>query len=54
MKKLFILILSISIFSGCTEIVTAPIKLAGTAVSTTFDVVGSAAHAVIGSDDSDD
>lgn len=54
MKKLFILIVSIAIFSGCTEIVTAPIKIAGTVVSTTFDVVGSAVHAVIGSDDSED
>ena len=37
--------------SGCTQVVTAPIKIAGAAVSTTFDVAGSAAHAVVGSDD---
>jgi hypothetical protein len=35
--------------SGCTQVVTAPIKIAGTAVSTTFDV----AHAVVGSSDDD-
>jgi len=33
--------------TGCTQVVTAPIKIAGTVVSTTFDV----AHAVVGSDD---
>ena len=37
--------------SGCTQIVTAPIKIAGAAVSATIDVAGSAAHAVAGSDD---
>ncbi len=31
---------------GCTQVVTAPIKVAGTAVSTTLDVAGSAAGAV--------
>ena len=39
------------LMSGCTQIVTAPIKIAGAAVSTTIDVAGSAAHAVVGSDD---
>ncbi len=39
------------LISGCTQVVTAPIKLAGAAVSTTIDVAGSAAHAVVGSDD---
>jgi hypothetical protein len=32
--------------SGCTQVVTAPIKVAGAAVSTTLDVAGSAAGAV--------
>ena len=40
--------------SGCTQIVTAPIAIAGATVSATIDVAGSAAHAVIGSDDDDD
>jgi len=41
-------------FSGCTQVVTAPIKIAGAAVSTTFDVAGSAVHTVTGSDDEDE
>lgn len=40
--------------SGCTQIVTAPIKIAGAAVGATIDVAGSAAHAVVGSDDEKD
>ena len=52
MRKLTILLMMIMILmSGCTQIVTAPIKIAGTAVSTTFDVAGSAVHAIAGSDD---
>jgi len=31
---------------GCTQVVTAPIKVAGAAASTTLDVAGSAAGAV--------
>jgi len=52
MQKLTILLIMIMIsMSGCTQIVTAPIKIAGAAVSATIDVAGSAAHAVAGSDD---
>ena len=52
MQKLTILLTMIMVLmSGCTQVVTAPIKIAGAAVSTTFDVAGSAAHAVVGSDD---
>ena len=40
--------------SGCTQVVTAPIKIAGAVVSTTIDVAGSAAHAVTGSDDDEE
>jgi len=47
MKFLLTLIASLFIISGCTQIVTAPISLAGKAVSTTFDVVGSAGGAVV-------
>jgi hypothetical protein len=40
--------------SGCTQVVTAPIKVAGAAASATLDVAGSAAgavtHAVTGGD----
>ena len=37
--------------SGCTQVVTAPISIAGSVVSTTIDVTGSAVGAVAGSDD---
>jgi len=48
MKKqtLILTILSLLVLSGCTQVVTAPIKVAGAAVSTTLDVAGSAAGAV--------
>jgi len=56
MKYILALIASLFILGGCTQIVTAPISLAGSAVSTTLDVAGSAGGAVVntvtgGSDD---
>ena len=42
------------LMSGCTQVVTAPISIAGAAVSATIDVTGSAVGAVVGSDDDDD
>jgi len=50
-KELFYTIILTILLSGCTQVVTAPIKVAGAVVSTTIDVAGSAAHAVAGSDD---
>jgi uncharacterized protein YceK len=52
--KNFILIIMILLISGCTQVVTAPIKITGAVVSSTIDVVGATAHAVTGSDDDDD
>lgn len=46
MKKLIIIPI-ILILSGCTQIVTAPISVAGAVVGTTLDVAGSAAGAVV-------
>ena len=40
--------------SGCTQLVTAPISIAGAAVGATIDVAGSAVGAVAGNDDKDD
>jgi hypothetical protein len=37
--------------SGCTQVVTAPIKITDAVVSSTIDVVGATAYAVAGSDD---
>ena len=42
------------LFSGCTQIVTAPISIAGSAVGATIDVAGSAVGAVIPDDDEDE
>lgn len=47
MKKILIIIPTIIAFSGCTQIVTAPISLAGSVVSTTIDVAGAAGGAVV-------
>ena len=41
------------LLSGCTQVVTAPISIAGAAVGATIDITGSAVGAVVGSDDED-
>jgi len=45
--KFIYIILIIFIFSGCTTLVTAPISVVGTVVSTSFDIVGSAGGAIV-------
>jgi len=47
MKNLLFIILALLAINGCTQIVTAPVSLAGAAVSTTLDVAGSAGGAVV-------
>ncbi|HID94212.1 MAG TPA: hypothetical protein EYP60_08970 [bacterium (Candidatus Stahlbacteria)] len=55
LKKLTIVsIMILLLLSGCTQVVTAPISIAGSAVSATIDVTGSAVGAVVGSDDEDE
>jgi len=55
MKNIFVkLIIGFGIVvgtAGCTQVVTAPIKVASSVVSGTIDVAGSAVHAVTGSDE---
>ncbi len=56
MKKYLLGTIALFIINGCTQIVTAPISLAGKAVTTTLDVAGSAGGAIVntvtgGSDD---
>ncbi len=56
MKIVISAIFTLIMLSGCTQIVTAPIKLVGQTASTTLDVAGSAGGAVVntvtgGSDD---
>ncbi len=54
MKKLTLYsIMILVLLSGCTQVVTAPISIAGAAVGATIDVTGSAVGAVVGSDDDD-
>ncbi len=47
MKLLLIATAFFIILSGCTQIVTAPISLAGTVATTTLDVAGAAGGAVV-------
>jgi hypothetical protein len=57
MKNIFMIylpIIGVSLFTGCTQVVTAPISIAGVAVSTTIDVVGAAGSAAVDVVTSDD
>jgi hypothetical protein len=50
--KTIALAILVSLFtSGCTQIITAPIKIVGAVACAAIDVTGSAVHAVAGSDD---
>ena len=44
-------IITLVLLSGCTQVVTAPIEIAGSVASATIDVAGSAVDAVSDSDD---
>ncbi len=54
MKKLILYTIFILAMSGCTQVVTAPISIAGSAVSATVDVAGSVAGAAVDVATSDD
>jgi uncharacterized protein YceK len=45
------LLISLVLLSGCTQVVTAPISIAGSVASATIDVAGSTVDAVSGSED---
>jgi len=47
MKRALILISTSFFTTSCTQIVTAPIKVASTAVSSTLDVAGAAGGAIV-------
>ena len=47
-------IIALALLSGCTQMVTAPISVAGSAVSATIDVAGSTVNAVTDSDDDEE
>jgi len=51
MNKLTLtLLMTLLLFSGCTQMVTAPISIAGSAVGATIDVAGSAVGVIIPGD----
>ncbi|MBD3807524.1 MAG: hypothetical protein IE880_02265 [Epsilonproteobacteria bacterium] len=41
------------LLSGCTQIITAPIEIAGATAGAVIDVAGSTVHAIAGDDDDD-
>ena len=58
MRRVIYAVSVIFLASGCTTLVTAPISVAGTVVSTAFDIAGSAGGAIVntvtGGDSDDD
>ncbi len=48
------LLITLLLLSGCTQVVTAPIAIAGSVASATIDVAGSTVNAVSGSEDEDE
>ena len=50
-KSLLVSIFALMLFGGCTQVVTAPIKVAGAVTGAAIDVAGSATHAVVGGSD---
>ena len=55
MKRMYpYLIITGMLLAGCTQIVTAPISIAGSAVGATLEVAGSAVGATVNAVSSDD
>jgi len=55
-QSLLHLLITLLLLSGCTQVVTAPISIAGSVAGATIDVAGATVGAVTGtgSDDEDD
>jgi uncharacterized protein YceK len=51
MKIIINTIIMILVLTGCTQVVTAPIKVTGAVVGATIDIVGATTRAVAGSND---
>jgi len=51
MKKISLILLTIIFMSGCTQIITAPIKVIGAVAGAAIDVTASGVRAVAGSTD---
>lgn len=54
MKHVSLVLLTAILLSGCTQIVTAPIKVVGAVAETAIDVTAAGVRAVAGSDDDDE
>jgi len=54
MKTYLYLLIGLLILTGCTQIVTAPISVAGAVVGATIDVGAAGVRAVTGSDNDED
>jgi len=53
MKTHIYLLISFLVFTGCTQIITAPISVAGAVVGATIDVGAAGVRAVTGSEKED-
>jgi len=51
MRKYILFLSIIFLLGGCTQIITAPISVAGSVAGATIDVTSATAHAVAGGDD---
>ena len=53
MKELSLILITIFLVSGCTQVITAPIKVVGAVAGAAIDVGAAGVRAVSGSDDDD-
>lgn len=53
-KKILFFTLILGFLNGCTQVVTAPISIAGSVAGAAIDVTAAGVGAVVGSDDEDD
>ncbi len=51
MRHILLSIITLLILNGCTQIVTAPISVAGSVAGAAIDVTSATVHAVAGGDD---
>jgi uncharacterized protein YceK len=54
MKQFSLIAMVVILMSGCTQIITAPIKVVGAVAGAAIDVGAAGVRAVAGSDDDDD
>ncbi len=54
LKHILLTMILLQSILGCTQVVTAPIAIAGAAVSATIDVTSSAVGAIVSSDEKEE